>query len=1035
MTKQRHLWKIAAGVGVLAVLCILVSLAAGVVYFTSMQKRAFNSRPLVLIHSPRNHEQVPIGERVSVHATGHAVDGLLRLELWSGDELMAMQEAPESHPTTMVLATDWMPTVEGVHVLVVRAVGTNGVEGQATIAVQASAQAARGAEEEVSREGETSGESPADEAPAGGIDEESPAGHAEPPSADGEAPVAEPPTGEAEPLPEGGEPPVVEPAAPAEIGTIQGIFFGPLGGLFGGEGEPLILRLEVPALQTGETYDSLHCYVQLASSPPQWYPDEDGDPTTDELFASLGAGSWDSAAHLAGENAPSILWTSLEPLPLTVSCVGILGGLEALELGHVELRIPPEQWNGSLYPAGTTGAEGSFDFSYRVSRGDVPLVPDRDMTAPVNARLDDRRIALHWDYLPADGEAAIDGFRVYLNGNLQWTEPAEARESGLPYEWFNPPCGSTYTFGVTAYRAGFPDGPESQPSEVALDQPLENCTREIQIVFQTLETFDLGGDRSDENRFGDVGPAYGYFFANEKQITFHGGDLGPGLDMPSGLQHNTVYDLSAMTADPTWRFSGTNSTIVDVVPGGTFQFGFHINDQDAGRCDHSGDPGCDDLICEGFSVIYEDHYGQFDRQQEGAILSDDGRCRLAFAFNPAAGSPVGSGDPGWEPLPWIEMQQFDVDEATGKVQIHVRNTGTATWPWRDLAVELQNRDGSSIGIYTWPEFVLEAGQETVLEHPDMILSAPFDACVRIDPLDAVVEEYERSGTRVHNPICPRLPDLTISNLSFEPSGGGRVHLTVQNVGEAALENRTLAFGSVLADGSPAYLNGSWPGVTLEPLQTRSFDLTGVTEATRARLAPGYSITVNPEGTIAEADAENNTYTVRGNSRMRLRWCNTLVPHYYGYGHTVRMDMTLSALSGANARTLLTHHLEDYFSYLYVYSADTHYLIGGGFPGRQCNDIDNFEILGDEQLQVTISGQYQAGSAGSWDNLGSAAQVFSPQGNWGADVVPACSGYDYHVLDAPTGWHNFVIYPEIGMLAPRPWMASYHLCLENPAAGE
>ena len=174
MTKQRHLWKIAAGVGVLAVLCILVSLAAGAVYFTSMQKRAFNSRPLVLIHSPRNQEQVPIGERVSVHATGRAADGLLRLELWSGDELIAMQAAPESHPTTMVLAADWVPTVEGIHVLIVRAVATNNVEGQATIAVQASVSAARGAEEEVSLEGATPGESPAVEEPAGGMDEEPP---------------------------------------------------------------------------------------------------------------------------------------------------------------------------------------------------------------------------------------------------------------------------------------------------------------------------------------------------------------------------------------------------------------------------------------------------------------------------------------------------------------------------------------------------------------------------------------------------------------------------------------------------------------------------------------------------------------------------------------------------------------------------------------------------------------------------------------------------------------------------------------------
>ena len=100
----------------------------------------------------------------------------------------------------------------------------------------------------------------------------------------------------------------------------------------------------------------------------------------------------------------------------------------------------------------------------------------------------------------------------------------------------------------------------------------------------TLETFNLGGDGRYEDRHGDVGPAYGHFFANEKQITFDGGDLGSGLDMPNGLRHDTVYSLSDMSADRTWRFSGSNSVIVDVPEGGSFEFGYHIMDEDSGSC-------------------------------------------------------------------------------------------------------------------------------------------------------------------------------------------------------------------------------------------------------------------------------------------------------------------------------------------------------------------------------------------------------------------------------------------------------------------
>ena len=165
--------------------------------------------------------------------------------------------------------------------------------------------------------------------------------------------------------------------------------------------------------------------------------------------------------------------------------------------------------------------------------------------------------------------------------------------------------------------------------------------------------------------------------------------------------------------------------------------------------------------------------------------------------------------------------------------------------------------------------------------------------------------------------------------------------------------------------------------------------------------------------------------------MVIRWCDTAIPHYYGWGHTVRLDMSVNALSGASMRSLLTQRVEDYFSYIYIDDHDVHYPIGDYISGPNCMVVGEFDILGDEQLQVTIAGQYQAGSAGSWDNLSTGTSTFSPQDDWGGDVSPTCSGYDYHAVLGQSGWHNFVVYPDLGMLAPPPWTALYHLCVERP----
>ena len=99
-----------AGVVVLALIC------AALVGFAYWQSRstAFASRPLVLIHSPVNHERVQTGDRVQVHATARAQRGLRRVELWADDVFVGAQDAEEGQrPNMLVFAGSWVPTVGG----------------------------------------------------------------------------------------------------------------------------------------------------------------------------------------------------------------------------------------------------------------------------------------------------------------------------------------------------------------------------------------------------------------------------------------------------------------------------------------------------------------------------------------------------------------------------------------------------------------------------------------------------------------------------------------------------------------------------------------------------------------------------------------------------------------------------------------------------------------------------------------------------------------------------------------------------------
>ena len=972
--KKLSRWWILLGILALLVLCLG---AISFVYFQG-RSRTINSRPLVLIHIPFNHAQAMLTDGVLVHATARADNGLHRVELWVDNTLVGARDAAEGDAPSMLVFSDyWFAREVGDHELIVRAIAADGTEGQASIMITSLPQDEPLSATHTVEEGETlasiaedygiSPEVLADANP--GLDPSGPMPGDELTLPDEEESPA--PGGDEAPLPEGGEPPLSEDDPPAAFGSVFELLLEPFISFDIGAGQPTGLRVEFVSAVTDQPYESLHCYIGLGEISPLWYPDQDLDQSTDESFVAE-AGIWSLDTYMGGELAPVVYWPRNRALPLNISCVGInAGGTQALDLGLWDGSIPTEQWGGSLLSRSAAGADGSFQVDFSITRlGDaseaVPLILDDTMTPPTNAHLRHQITSnvtnLAWDYNPTSNDAAIDGFRIFLNGTLQWVEPASARLSRLPPEWYHPPCGTAYTFGVTAFRLEDGEVYESYPALRILEQPEEECYREVEVTFLTLRTFELGFDGNYEHRTGDAGPPYGYFFANERQVSFDGGSLGRGLDDAFGFTDYTTYDLGEMAANRIWNFTGTPSVTVDVPDGEPFEFGFHIMDEDSGQDDQ--------LMCEKWDTLYQDdpynpnrdnYDNQLDEVHTGIMVSQNGKCEITYQIGPASGSPVGSGAAGEEPLPWLEVENFDVSEDLGQVRVHVRNTGSATWANRDLNVKLQTREGESLGIYTWEAFTLEPGVRSILAGSDMVLSAPYDACVLIDPFNEVTEEGEPSGLRSHQPVCPQLPDLTITNVTYNPSYG-QLQVTVRNVGEHALESRTVALETYLPDGSPLYITRSTPNVSIERGFSQVFTLIGVDESIRQRMQGGYTVVVNPDNTILESNTRNNSRSMPGATqiRIRIKELRTL----YHYRDSTDFYFTAYAGSGNQRRQVANYHFNniDLTCDPYNLYLDNDRRMCYQYLWPPLGDVDTnwFAFSGDETLEINVRSTHRGG---------------------------------------------------------------------------
>ena len=953
----------------------------------SRRGKALNSRPLVLILDPGYGDQVQVGEGVIVHATAREDVGLSRIELWVNDQLIASQDADnteKSAPTNLALVSTWLPTFEGEQQIIVRAISTDGIPGQSM--VQVSVAAAKELTHLV-EEGETldaiaedygsSAEELSDLNPGLG------GGDPEP----GDAiivPDGEPADDEA-PGP-GGESGAEEPPEPEGEGPFVGLFFQ-LFQLFTPDPGNVTLRLEVPELRTGESFDSLHCYVSLADSLPQWYPDRDHNQATDESFIAGNDGMWITTGILESESAPIISWPADQPLPLSIACVGVSGGTEALDLGAIALEIQPDEWDGIRHGHESEGEGGHLEVAIQVTQltGDprnTPKEPDPLMSKPYNVRLNETDHTLEWDFEAAEGEI-IDGFRIYLNGNLQWVEDEDSRSTRLPPEWFRPPCAWTYTFGVTAYEIDFPDGPESDPpSEVELTQPREDCMRIMRVTFLELETFDLGDDGEYERRHGDVGPVYGSFYANDARVSFDQGPEGRGLDRPDGLSHNRTYDLATLSGDFGWHFNGPNSIITEVPYEGELWMGYIIMDRD-------NNP--DDEVCSGVYLPIN-----LDGYHRDTIPSENGRCLVTFEFEPTADSPVGERATGREPLPWIDLASYYLDESTGTAHIAVQNTGTAAWVGRDLMIEMQTRDGRSLGIAVFDNVTLATGETMDLSHPLFELQPPYDACVVIDPLDEVLEYYESSGALVHMPICQPLPDLIAENVYFGTEGGKSFSVDVRNIGPGPLVFRTLEIEIRDAENNLLVDPFSVSGVGIGTGGSQYYEIPAES-VDRNQLRAGYSVTLNPGAIFMESNFENNTLQVSEGTEIVLDWFSAVAP--YHLRDEVEFHIDAYILQGRmRVEQVVNMDLNQEINW-------NSWFESGGWTSFQFNDdsriSEPFMIVGGEELEVVITIDH---FGTLWESL-AATQIYSGP-SWGAGGQnPSTDRCTFWIMRDDLGEHN------------------------------
>jgi hypothetical protein len=119
----------------LLVLCCVALAVGGLLY---LWRPGSATKPVVLISSPEQGEEVQVGEAVSIHAIARDSAKVVRVEFWADGELQAAQNSTVSVGISpFPLVAVWWPPSPGTHTLSVRAFNADEARAYASISLQA----------------------------------------------------------------------------------------------------------------------------------------------------------------------------------------------------------------------------------------------------------------------------------------------------------------------------------------------------------------------------------------------------------------------------------------------------------------------------------------------------------------------------------------------------------------------------------------------------------------------------------------------------------------------------------------------------------------------------------------------------------------------------------------------------------------------------------------------------------------------------------------------------------------------------------
>jgi hypothetical protein len=264
---------------------------------------------------------------------------------------------------------------------------------------------------------------------------------------------------------------------------------------------PAFVEFEALHFEVAQEYRRVWCYAQLAGGDVERYEFEPGE----EL-------SWNMDEVLGGANSLHLTVPQGQTLDVFAECYGttVMFGITSNYLGSITLQHRPEEWDGHVIQAESTGGgPGGHSFNVRYHL----CSPDCDATAlqpPVITRVaaEGERLRLYWSW---DGDPrTISGHKLYLNGNFIDLE--EGGTSGdLTWQQHGNYCVDRWEFYMTSF-AGPIHAPdlESAPGNTVVWDNVP-CQKLIRVTFQTIDMHD---PPADEGGHHNPGPLTGTFVAS-----------------------------------------------------------------------------------------------------------------------------------------------------------------------------------------------------------------------------------------------------------------------------------------------------------------------------------------------------------------------------------------------------------------------------------------------------------------------------------------------------------------------------------------